>query len=94
MWSTGKQEARKGSRVGGRGFEEADLAAVAHDEGHGHHSDADAHWGKELVHSIGQHEGAGASCHPGLQRGLTEAQLEQNRAHVHAAAERGKSALV
>lgn len=78
---------RRGSGVGGWRFEEADLAAVAHQEGHGHHGDADAHGGEELVHSIGQHEGAGASCHPGLQRGIAETQLEQDGAHVHPAAE-------
>lgn len=71
----------------GRGFEDADLAAVAHQEGHGHHGDADAHGGEELVHGVGQDKGAGPCCHPGLQRGLTEPQPEQHRAHVHAAAE-------
>lgn len=90
----GGQRGRQGSGAGGRGpFEDPDLAAVAHQEGHGHHGDADAHGGEELVHGVGQHEGAGASCHPGLQGGLTEAQLQQHHAHVHATAGTGDVTL-
>lgn len=79
---------RQKSRAGSSGcrcgwFKETSLSEVAHDERHGHQSDADAKWSKELVDGIGQDERAGPCCHFGANHRLAEAQFAQHGRHIN-----------
>lgn len=68
------------------GLEEASLSEVSDDERHGDQRDADPHRGEELVHGVGQHEGARARRQFGLHHRLTEANLVQHHSHVKSTA--------
>lgn len=63
-------------------FKETSLSEVAHDERHGHQSDADANRSKELVDGIGQDERARPCCHFRPNDGLAEAHFAQHSRHI------------
>lgn len=58
------------------------LSEVAHDERHGHQSDADANRSEELVDGVGQDERARPRCHLRLDDRLAEAHFAQHGRHI------------